>query len=67
MIIAIVSAAIAAAPVAAPAPTPMPMPMPAMEHHDMAAMDKAEMKDCCKGGCACCKHDGEHKAEPAAH
>ena len=65
MIIAIVSAAIAAAPVAAPAPTATPMP--AMEHHDMAAMDKAEMKDCCKGGCACCKHDGEHKAEPAAH
>jgi hypothetical protein len=41
--------------------------MPAMEHHDMAAMDKAEMKDCCKDGCACCKHDGEHKAEPAKH
>jgi hypothetical protein len=63
MIIAIVSAAIAAAPVAAPAPTPMPM----TEHHDMAAMDKAEMKDCCKDGCACCKHDEAGKAEPAKH
>ena len=64
MIISIVSAAIAAAPVAA---TPAPTPMPAMEHHDMAAKDKAEMKDCCKDGCACCKHDEAGKAEPAKH
>jgi hypothetical protein len=64
MIISIVGAALAAAPVAT---TPASTPMPAMEHHDMAVKDKAEMKDCCKDGCACCKHDGDHKAEPAAH
>jgi len=64
MIISIVSAALAAAPVTA---TPAPTPMPAMEHHGMAAMDKAEMKDCCKDGCACCKHDAAGKAEPAKH
>ena len=67
MIISIAAAALASAQPATTAPAPVPMP--AMEHHDTAAgKDKAMAKmDCCKDGCACCKHDEAGKAEPAKH
>ena len=65
MIISIAAAAIASAQPATAAPAPAPMP--AMEHHDMSAgKDKAMAKmECCKDGCACCKHDEAGQTKPA--